>query len=141
MDLDDALARIRDHHSAVLATQRANGRPQLSNVSFALGDDGLIRVSITSDRAKYRNLLRAPVGSLHVSRSDFWAYVVVEADAELTPVAQTPDDATVDELVELYRSVQGEHDDWADYRRAMVADHRVVLRLRPTHAYGMWPAG
>jgi len=37
----------------------------------------------------------------------------------------------------LYRAVLGEHPDWDDYRRAMVADKRVVIRLRPTHAYGM----
>jgi hypothetical protein len=54
-------------------------------------------------------------------------------------VAKAPDDAAVDELVELYRSQAGEHDDWDDYRRSMVADKRLVARLRPTHAYGMWP--
>jgi hypothetical protein len=65
---------------------------------------------------------------------------VLEGDAQLSAVAAAPDDATVDELVELYRSLAGEHDDWDDYRRAMVADHRLVARLRPTHAYGMLPS-
>ena len=45
-------------------------------------------------------------------------------------------DAAVEELVALYRSLSGEHSDWDDYRRAMVADRRVVLRLSPTRAYG-----
>jgi len=35
---------------------------------------------------------------------------------ELSEVATAPDDATVEELVELYRSLQGEHEDWDDYR-------------------------
>jgi hypothetical protein len=30
-----------------------------------------------------------------------------------------------------------DHPDWEDYRRAMVAEQRVVLRLRPQRAYGM----
>ena len=53
----------------------------------------------------------------------------------------TDQDATVEELIALYRTLQGEHDDWDDYRKAMVIDRRLVLRLRPTHAYGMWSAG
>jgi hypothetical protein len=74
---------------------------------------------------------------LHVSQEDFWAYVVVEADAELTPVSAATDDATVDELVDYYRALAGEHPDWDDYRRVMVSDQRLVVRLRPTRAYGM----
>ena len=65
--------------------------------------------------------------------------MVVEGRAELTPPAAAPDDATVDELVEQYRAIGGEHDDWDDFRRAMVADRRLVLRLRPERAYGMLP--
>jgi PPOX class probable F420-dependent enzyme len=137
MEITAALeyARSRDH--GVLATLKGDGRPQLSNINFAVGDDGVVRISITADRAKYANLVRDPRASLHVTADDFWSYVVLEGDADLTPVATAPDDATVEELVELYRSVQGEHPDWDDYRAAMVTDRRVVLRLRPTRAYGM----
>ena len=39
----------------------------------------------------------------------------------------------------LYRALMGEHDDWDDYRRSMVTDRRVVVRLTPTRAYGMLP--
>jgi hypothetical protein len=31
----------------------------------------------------------------------------------------------------------GEHDDWDEYRQAMVDDARLILKLTPTHAYGM----
>jgi hypothetical protein len=72
-----------------------------------------------------------------VSRDDFWAYAVIEADVTLTPVAADRADATVDALVELYRGLAGEHEDWEDYRAAMVADRRLLIELRPTHAYGM----
>ena len=98
-----------------------------------------IRISVTDGRAKTANLRRDPRASLHVTRDDFYAYVVIEARAEVTPVAAAPDDATVDELVEYYRAVAGEHPDWDDYRRAMVADRRLVVRLRPERAYGMLP--
>jgi PPOX class probable F420-dependent enzyme len=137
MEITDALAYVRDRRNGVLVTLKRDGRPQLSNISFAVGDDDVVRISITADRAKYANLVRDPRASLHVTAEDFWSYVVLEGDADLTPVAAAPDDATVEELVALYRAVLGEHPDWDDYRAAMVRDRRVVLRLRPTHAYGM----
>lgn len=137
MELSDALAFAAANRRGVLATQKRDGRPQLSNVTHQVGDDGVVRISITADRAKHANLRRDPRASLHVSRDDFWAYVVLEGDVVLSAVANEPGDATVDELVELYRSLAGEHPDWGEYRQAMVNDRRVVARLRPIHAYGM----
>jgi PPOX class probable F420-dependent enzyme len=137
MELTDALDFARQHRNGVLVTEKRDGRPQLSNIIYAVGGDGLVRISVTADRAKAKNLARSPIASLHVTRDDFYAYVVLEADAELSPVAASPGDATVDELVELYRAMIGEHDDWDDYRAAMVRDQRLVVRLTPTHAYGM----
>jgi len=139
MELTDAIDFAREHRRGVIVTQKRDGRPQLSNVAYWIGDDGVIRISITADRAKYRNLQRTPLASLHVTREDFYAYVVVEADVELSEVAAAPDDATVDELVDYYRAVAGEHDDWDAYRQAMVDDRRLVVRLKPTRAYGMLP--
>ena len=72
--------------------------------------------------------------SLHVTADDFWSYVVLEGDAELTPVAASPDDATVDELVDYYRALNGEHPDWDDYRAAMVRDQRVLIRITVTRS-------
>jgi PPOX class probable F420-dependent enzyme len=139
MDLSTALSFVREHRNGVLVTQKRDGRPQLSNIIYAVGEDGVVRISITADRAKAKNLARAPIASLHVTRDDFYAYVVLEADVELSPVAAAPDDAAVDELVALYRAMVGEHDHWDDYRAAMVRDQRLVARLTPTHAYGMVP--
>lgn len=137
MDLAGALDYARSRHGGVLVTIKADGRPQLSNISYAVEGDGTIAISVTADRAKTRNAARDPRVSLHVTADDFWSYVVIEGDAELTPAAESPDDSTADQLVELYRALQGEHPDWDEYRAAMVNDRRLVLRLRPTHAYGM----
>jgi PPOX class probable F420-dependent enzyme len=139
MQISDALSFIRDKRSGILITQKANGRPQSSNIAFWLGDDDVIRISATADRAKTANIRRDPRVSLHVNRDDFYAYAVIEADVTLTPVAATPDDDTVDQLVAYYRALVGEHPDWDEYRRAMVADGRLLYQLTPTHAYGMLP--
>jgi len=140
MDLPDALDFARPRRWGVLATLMASGRPQLSNVGYTLGDDGVIRISVTASRAKTANARRDPRVSLHVTSEDFWSYVVIEGEAELSPVSAAPDDATVDELVEYYRAIQGEHPDWDEYRDAMVADRRLVMRVRPSRAYGSLPS-
>jgi PPOX class probable F420-dependent enzyme len=137
MELDQALAFARDHHQGILATVKRDGRPQLSNIIHSVGQDGLIRISVTATRAKTRNAQRDPRVSLHVGQDDFWAYAVIEGTAELSPVSTEPGDATGRELADVYRSLQGEHPDWDDYFQAMVADQRLVLRIRPEHAYGM----
>jgi PPOX class probable F420-dependent enzyme len=137
MELTDALATARDNRESVLTTIRRNGRPQLSNVLHGVGDDGLIRISTTADRAKFKNLQREPWAALHVNAGSHWSYVVLEGDVTLSAVAADPNDAAVEELVELYRSLAGEHDDWDDYRAAMVSERRAVVRLRPTGAYGL----
>ncbi len=136
MDLPRAFDAARDTHQSVLVTMRRDGRPQLSNVIHALGDDGVLRISTTADRAKTANLRRQPWAALKVDGANFWSYAVLEGDVELTPVTESVDDATADELVQVYRAISGEHPDWQDYRRAMVSEHRLVVRLRPTYAYG-----
>jgi PPOX class probable F420-dependent enzyme len=132
------LALLSEGHGGVLVTLKRDGRPQLSNVGHAYyPDERIIRVSITDDRAKTRNLRRDPRASYHVTTSDRRAYTVAEGTADLSPVAQDPYDATVDELVRLYRDVLGEHPDWGDFRAAMVRDGRLVLRLRVERVYGI----
>jgi len=136
VELSDALDFARADRWSVLTTIRRDGLPQLSNVSHWVSDDHVIRISITADRAKYHNLRRRPWAALHVTQPDFRAYAVLEGDVELSPVAARPDDETVEELIAYYRALSGEHENWDDYRAAMVTDRRAVVRLTPVRAYG-----
>lgn len=137
MDADALRSLVASQHQGVLVTLKRDGRPQLSNIAYVVGDDDVIRISVTDGRAKTANLRRDPRASLHVTRDDFYAYAVVEGDARLTPVAAAPDDETVDQLVEYYRTLRGEHDDWDDYRTAMVRDRRLLVELPIDRVYGM----
>lgn len=139
MELDHAIDFARTIPRSVFVTMRRNGRPQLSNVVHHVSDDDGVRVSITADRAKYHNLVREPWAAMHVTRDDFYAYAVLEGSVELTPVAAAADDTTVDELVDYYRAVRGEHPDWDAYRQSMVDDRRLIVRFTPERAYGMLP--
>ncbi len=135
---DALLALLLDHSRGVLVTLKRDGRPQLSNVMHAYDPERrIVRVSVTADRAKTRNLARDPRASYHVTTADGWAWTVAEGDAELSETAADPYDAVVEELIDMYRAVQGgEHPDWNEFRAAMVADRRRVVRLHVRHAYG-----
>ena len=128
---------LADRHQGVLVTLKRDGRPQLSNVAYAYDpDERIIRISVTDDRVKTRNLRRDPRASFYVDAPDHSGYLVAEGKAELSPVAAAPDDGTVEELIRVYREVLGEHPDWADFRAAMVRDRRLVIRIPVTRTYG-----
>jgi PPOX class probable F420-dependent enzyme len=142
MTLDPNLVSLASARNiGALVTIKRDGRPQLSTVSFTFDPaKALVRISVVDGRAKVHNLRRDPRASFYVTSADGWTYAVLEGTVELSPVAAALDDPAVEELVDVYRSIRGaEHPDWGEYRAAMVADHRLVARLRVEHAYG--PAG
>ncbi|NEC16279.1 PPOX class F420-dependent oxidoreductase [Streptomyces sp. SID8014] len=141
---DDArkahLSLLDDHSRGVLVTLKKDGRPQSSNVDFTYDPaTGVIRFSTTDGRAKVRNLRRDPRVSLHVTTRDGGAYAVYEGTATLSATAAAKDDEAVEELVDVYRAVQGEHPDWDEYREVMVEDGRLVVRFAVDHSYGWAP--
>jgi PPOX class probable F420-dependent enzyme len=136
----DALgSALRDGRLGVLVTLKKDGRPQLSNVSYIYDPStNVIRISVTDDRAKTRNLRRDPRASFYVANADGNTYVVAEGTVELTPVAADPHDAVVDELVEHFRSVRGsDHPDWDEFRTAMVEQKRLLVKLPVDRVYGL----
>jgi PPOX class probable F420-dependent enzyme len=129
---------LRGARRGVLATLKRDGRPQLSTVSYHVGPASLlVRISTRGPLAKTANLRRDPRVSLHASSPDGWSYVVAEGRAQLGAVASDPHDGTVDELVEHYRSLNGEHPDWDEFRQAMVDEERLVLSFVPERLYGL----
>jgi PPOX class probable F420-dependent enzyme len=130
VDFGTAREFIRAHHRAVLATTRADGRPQLSPVTAAVDDEGRVLISTRETAVKTRNLARDPHASLCVLNDGFFGeWVAVEGTAEIVHLPEA-----LDILVSYYRSVSGEHPDWDDYRAAMVRDQRVIVRITLTRA-------
>lgn len=138
---DDPLRELFGAHGrGVLVTLKRDGRPQLSNVGYDLDTaSGVALISVTDDRAKTRNLRRDPRTSLYVTTPDLGAYAVAEGTAELGPVAAAPDDPVVDDLVAHYQRFRGQHDDWDEFRAAMVRERRLLVRLPLTRVYGWRP--
>jgi PPOX class probable F420-dependent enzyme len=127
VDLDGLLAFVRPRHRMVLVTRRRDGSPQLSPVTGGVDEGGRIVVSTYPDRAKANNLRRDAAASVMV-QSDEWngPWVQVDGTAE---VIDLPD--SVEPLVDYYRSIAGEHDDWDEYREAMVRQGKSLIRITP----------
>jgi PPOX class probable F420-dependent enzyme len=125
MDLDKAREVIREQHRAVLATIRTDGTPQMSPVLVALDDEGRVLVSTRETALKVRNLRRDPRLWLCVLPDGFFGrWIQVEGSAEIVSL---PD--AMDGLVDYYRRISGEHENWDDYREAMQRERRVLLRV------------
>jgi PPOX class probable F420-dependent enzyme len=130
MDLERAREFMRVNHRAVLATTRADGRPQLSPVTVGVDEQGRVMISTRETAVKVRNLARDPRVSLCVLNDGFFgAWVQAEGTAE---VVHLP--AAMDLLIDYYRRVSGEHPDWDDYRAAMERDRRVLVQVTLTRA-------
>ncbi len=140
-DVERLRALLLSRRPGVLVTIGGDGRPQLSNVDYTFSpEDGVVRISTTADRVKVRNIRRDARVSLYATTSDGGAWAVADGTAELSPVATSTDDPTVEQLIEVYRAIQGEHPDWQDYRAAMVADRRLVIHIAVSRLYGWMPA-
>ncbi|AEV85528.1 hypothetical protein ACWT_4506 [Actinoplanes sp. SE50] len=133
----DPHALIAGSRLGILATLRRDGRPQLSPIlPFYDRDAGTIFVSMTEGRAKTANLRRDPRGSISVTSADGRSWATADGVATLIGPGTDPHGPEVEALVDYFRRAAGEHPDWAQYRRVMVDDRRVLLALRVTHVYG-----
>jgi PPOX class probable F420-dependent enzyme len=130
MDIAVAQQFLRAHQNAVLATWRRDGRLQMSPVTVGLDAAGRAIISSGETTYKVRNLRRNPRAALCVFVEEFsgpWIQIEGTAEVVTLPEAMEP-------LVDYYRRLAGEHPDWDDYRRAMMADRRALIRITIEHA-------
>jgi PPOX class probable F420-dependent enzyme len=130
LDLDAARDFVRANHRAVLVTMRRDGTPQLSPVTAGVDDRGAFVVSTRETAAKTKNLRRDPRAWLCGFTDGFFGqFVQVEGNVTVVALPEA-----MEGLIAYYRSVSGEHPDWADYRAAMERDRRVLVVIEPTRA-------
>ncbi len=130
MDIDAARDFLREHHQAVLATFRSDGRPQLSPVTAGVDADDFVIISSRERAYKVRNLRRDPRAAVCVlSEGFFGAWIQVDGTAEIQSLPEA-----MEPLVAYYRGISGEHPDWDEYRQAMIDQRRVLVRIHITRA-------
>ena len=125
VERDTLLEFLRPRHQAVLVTRRREGGAQLSPVTFGVDVEGRVVVSTYPQRAKVANVRREPAVSMCVLSPD-WndAWVQVDGQAEVLDLPEA-----LEPLVEYYRSINGEHPDWDEYRAAMTRQGKSLLRV------------
>ncbi len=128
VELDELLDFARPRHHLVLVTHRQDGSPQVSPVTGGVDDDGNFVIATYPERAKTNNARRNPEVSILVMSDEFdGEWVQVDGTCE---VIDMPD--AVEPLVDYYRALAGEHDDWEEYRQAMRDQGKSLLRVTPT---------
>ncbi len=128
---------LAESRLGVLATLRADGRPQLSPVlPHVDGQTGVILISTREGLAKTANLRRDPRAALEVTGADGRSWATAEGTVTLVGPGADPHSPEVEALVDYYRAAAGEHPDWDEYRATMVHDRRVLLTLTIDHIYG-----
>jgi PPOX class probable F420-dependent enzyme len=126
MDLDQAREIIRSQHRAVLAAMRSDGTPQMSPVLAAVDDEGHVVVSTRETAYKVKQLRRDPRVWLCVLPDRFFGrWIQVDGTAEIVSLPEA-----MNGLVDYYRQISGEHENWDEYRAAMEQEKRVLLRIR-----------
>lgn len=145
VELEALLDFVRPRHHMLLITRRADGTPQASPVSGGVDDAGRLVIATYPERAKTRNARERPDVSV-VVLSDEWddAWVQVDGRCEVLDAVGADSEDALDAFVEYFRTIAGEHPDWAEYRRAMVDQGKSLLRVTPTRwgpiATGGFPA-
>jgi PPOX class probable F420-dependent enzyme len=125
MDIDKARAFMKTHHRAIMATYRQNGRPQMSPVGVGVDAAGRVIMSSRETAYKVRNLRRDPRVSVCVFTDEFYGkWIQIDGQAEIISM---PD--ALEDLVDYYKRVVGEHPDWDEYRAAMATEQRVLVRI------------
>ncbi|MEV7871587.1 PPOX class F420-dependent oxidoreductase [Streptomyces sp. NPDC088124] len=133
----DPRTLLAESRLGVLATIKADGRPQLSPVTpFYDRGTEVLHVSMTEGRAKTANLRRDPRAALEVTAPDGRSWATAEGAVILTGPGTDPHGPEVEALVRYYRLAGGEHPDWDEYRAVMVSDRRVLMTMTVDHVYG-----
>ncbi|MEU9096797.1 PPOX class F420-dependent oxidoreductase [Streptomyces sp. NPDC048361] len=131
---------VRPRHRAILLTRRTDGSPQGSPLTCGVDEAGRLVMSTYPQRAKTRNARRDRRVSVIVL-SDEWDGPWVQVDGE-AEVIDAPE--SVEPLVDYFRSISGEHPDWAEYRAAMEKQGKSLIRVTPVRwgpvATGGFPA-
>jgi PPOX class probable F420-dependent enzyme len=125
VDRSELIEFLRPRHRLILSTTRDDGTSQMSPATAGVDVAGHIVISTYPQRAKVKNLRKRPEVTACVL-SDDWngPWIQVSGTAEILDLPEAADD-----FVDYYRSISGEHPDWDEYRAAMVAQGKCLIRI------------
>ncbi|GAA2939584.1 MULTISPECIES: PPOX class F420-dependent oxidoreductase [Streptomyces] len=134
---DEALSDLLGKQQfGTLASVKRDGRPHLTTMVYSWDPEArIVRFSTTAERVKVKHLRRDPRAALHVQGGDVWSFAVAEGEAEVSEVTTVPGDAVGRELLGMIPKAAKPEDEDA-FLEELVAEHRVVVRLKVDRLYG-----
>ena len=125
MDVTEAREFIKKNHRAILTTHRKDGGLQTSPVAVGINAQGQAVISSRETAFKTKNVRRDPRATATVFTDNWYGpFVQIEGTATITSLPEA-----MEELVDYYRGIAGEHPDWDDYRAAMEKEKRLVIKI------------
>ena len=124
---------LEEHHGAVMATIKKDGRPHVARMAVGLVD-GKLWSSGSETRARTRFLRRDPRATLFVfDQKNPQSWLGLECRVT---ILEGPE--AVEGNLALYRTIAGEPDDVEEYRTAMVREQRLIYEFEVERAYGQY---
>jgi PPOX class probable F420-dependent enzyme len=124
-------AFLQDHHSAVMATIKPDGRPHVARIGVGLVE-GKLWSSGGQQRARTRFLRRDPRATLFVfDERNAQSWLGLECTVSILDGPEA-----VDQNLALYRTLAGEPTDLEEYRAAMVTEQRLIYEFTVERSYG-----
>ena len=131
--MDDKVRQfLGEHHGAVMATVKKDGRPHVARVGIGLVD-GKLWSSGTKTRLRTKHLRRDPRCTLFVMGGNPWEWLGLETTVT---ILDGPDAAELN--LQLYRALRGDPDDIDEYLEAMVKEERLIYEFEVERSYGMY---
>jgi PPOX class probable F420-dependent enzyme len=126
VDIADAQRFLQQNHRACIAVRQTDGWPQMTFVSPGIDADGRVIITSRGSTYKVKHLRRDPRVSLLVFGEQYSGskFVQIHGRAEIVDL---PD--AMDALIYWYKQVRGEHKNWAEYKKQMLDEKRVIIRV------------
>jgi len=126
VEIADAQKFLQQNHRACIAVRQKDGWPQMTFVSPAIDAGGRVIITSRNRTYKVKHLRRDARVSMLVFGEQYSGskFVQIHGRAE---IIELPD--AMDPLIYWYKQVRGEHKNWEEYKKQMVEEKRVIIRV------------
>lgn len=126
MEIIDAQKFLQANHRACIAVRQKDGWPQMTFVTPGMDPEGRVIMTSRGTTYKVKHLRRDPRVSMLVFGEQFSGskFVQIHGTAEIIDQPEA-----MDMLIYWYKQVRGEHENWDEYKKKMVEEKRVIIRV------------
>jgi PPOX class probable F420-dependent enzyme len=126
MVIADAQNFLRENHRACIAVRQKDDWPQMTLVTPGIDPQGRVIITSRGTTYKVKHLRRDPRVSMLIFGEQYSGskFVQVQGSAEIIDLPEA-----MDTLIYWYKQVRGEHKNWEEYKKQMIDEKRVIIRV------------